>query len=1123
MYPRLVLSAALLVLAPHTLVAAERLDTGDLPEAGVVVEKVTPASTGATAGLEPGDVIRSWSCAASPPAFPQPASGAVRSPYDLLPLEIEESPRRAVALRGKRGEEERVWTLTASAWGVEARPGLPSDLAALYRDGKASVEAGDLAAAERSWRSAAQSARTAGDGRLAGWLLERLARTLAKAGKWPEADAAYQEALADLERESEHPAAAELLRVWGDSFQVRGAWDAALERYRKALELDRMTAPKSLAAARSLGSQGIIAAKRGDHDAAEDLLKQALAIREELAPGTTAVAEGLLYLGMLARRSGDLAASEEYLVRGEQILRRLAPDSLDHGRFLQSLGNLAWDRGDLESAESLFRQAIATYEKTLPEGLHVVGCLTNLANVAVQRGDLATADNLLLHVLALQERTARDELDRSSILTSLGNIAVNRGDLESAGAYFRRALAILEKLAPGGAEIADSLSSLGRMASLQGDFATARTSLRRALELQEKLAPGSIRIANILEHLADVEADHGGGLATAEGLLRQALATVEKAAPESLTSSVVLRDLGEIVARRGRLQEALALERRAVKLQRKLFPEGNNGEEARTLYSLGRVERRMGRSQEGISDLCHAVDILDRQWARLGGTPEAKTSFVAVFADTYQACLEGLIKLGRPVEAFHVLEKGRARSFLELLAERDLRLSDLPPELAAERRRVNAEYDRVQSEFAPLSAGRDDAAIGRLTGELRDLRSRQEEILARIRQESPRAAALHDPAPLDLAGARAALDPGTVLLEYAVGAERSWLFVVQSANVKGSGLSVFPIALGATSLRDQVESFRLVLKNPGSEPVELQALARRLYDLLVRPAEAQIAGAQRILFSPHGPLDTLPFAALVRGGHYLVEWKPIHSVLSATVYAELAKSRPPRRAHGEERLVAFGDPVYRPLTPDAAADPEVREAVRRGLTLRPLPSSGDEVKSIATLYPQAEIYLGRDATEERAKSIGREARLVHFACHGVLDEQFPLNSALVFTQPEKLAEGKDNGLLQAWEIFQSVRLDADLVTLSACDTGLGRETAGEGLVGLTRAFQYAGARSVLASLWGVADRSTAGFMKSFYGYLHSGMSKDEALRAAQIDHIREKAGPSHPFHWAAFQLTGDWQ
>jgi CHAT domain-containing protein len=177
-----------------------------------------------------------------------------------------------------------------------------------------------------------------------------------------------------------------------------------------------------------------------------------------------------------------------------------------------------------------------------------------------------------------------------------------------------------------------------------------------------------------------------------------------------------------------------------------------------------------------------------------------------------------------------------------------------------------------------------------------------------------------------------------------------------------------------------------------------------------------------------------------------------------------ARSRPPRRAPAAERLAAFGAPIYPSLARGVPADPQVREAVRRGLDLRSLPWSGQEVQTIAALYLQALVYLGREATEEKAKSLGPETRLVHFACHGLLDERFPLNSALALTLPEQEAEGQDNGLLQAWEIFESGRLDADLVTLSACDTALGREMGSEGLVGLTRAFQYAGARSVLASL-----------------------------------------------------------
>jgi CHAT domain-containing protein len=158
-------------------------------------------------------------------------------------------------------------------------------------------------------------------------------------------------------------------------------------------------------------------------------------------------------------------------------------------------------------------------------------------------------------------------------------------------------------------------------------------------------------------------------------------------------------------------------------------------------------------------------------------------------------------------------------------------------------------------------------------------------------------------------------------------------------------------------------------------------------------------------------------------------------------------------------------------------------------------------------------------------------RYVHFACHGHLDERMPLNSSLALAIRETPAEGQDNGLLQAWEIFDKVRIDADLVTLSACGTALGREMGGEGLLGLTRAFHYAGARSVLATLWSVSDTSTPLLMERFYAHLEAGMSLDRALQAAQIDFIRGRGGVargvaadlSHPFRWAAFQLSGDWR
>jgi CHAT domain-containing protein len=352
--------------------------------------------------------------------------------------------------------------------------------------------------------------------------------------------------------------------------------------------------------------------------------------------------------------------------------------------------------------------------------------------------------------------------------------------------------------------------------------------------------------------------------------------------------------------------------------------------------------------------------------------------------------------------------------------------------------------------------------------------------------------------------------------------------VIDAAKAAGSdlepGLEVFPLPLGDLSLRQRVGAFRNLLQHAGSDSKALARQARELYDLLLRPADARIAAAARILLSPDGPLHTLPFAALVRDGRFLAEQKPIHTVASATVYAELKKSRRERPSSLRMEIAAFGDPSYPPLSPGqpSAAHPEVRAALGRGLELTPLPATRDEVRGITALYPEARTFLGAEATEGRAKSIGKDARYLHFACHGLLDERFPLNSALALSIPDQPREGQDNGLLQAWEIFESLRLDADLVTLSACDSAMGSEMGGEGLLGLTRAFQYAGARSVLASLWSISDISTAGLMKRFYSHLRAGKTKDEALQAAQAALIRS-SDFSHPYHWAAFQLVGDWK
>jgi CHAT domain-containing protein len=469
-----------------------------------------------------------------------------------------------------------------------------------------------------------------------------------------------------------------------------------------------------------------------------------------------------------------------------------------------------------------------------------------------------------------------------------------------------------------------------------------------------------------------------------------------------------------------------------------------------------------------------------------------------------------------------------------MLAERDILSGDLPADLVRERGQLNAEYDRVQARRSALDPATDSAALQQAAARLLELRAEREQLIQKIRKASARTAAVQYPQPLTLDAVRNTLDAGTVLLSYSVGAERTLLFVVGPGTSTTSFLQVFTVPITAADLRQEVARFRNTIERQLLDPHV--AAGRRLYDLLIAPADKLIAPSERVLIAPDGPLHSLPFAALVRPDDrrqaatpsrtpaYFIAWKPLHVTVSATVYAEL--TRAPRRTSARETVVAFGDPVL-PVSSSTAADeandPGLPALLRRGDALEPLPSSRREVAQIAALYPGSAAYLAGDATEERVKQVAGRARYLHFATHGLLDERFPLDSGLVLTRtPGAADQGVENGLLQAWEIFDHLRLNADLVVLSACETALGAEMGGEGLVGLSRAFQYAGARSVLASLWSVADESTADLMHRFYRHLKAGLSKDVALRRAQMELMSTDAA-AHPFHWAAFTLSGDWK
>lgn len=873
-------------------------------------------------------------------------------------------------------------------------------------------------------------------------------------------------------------------RAWADG----GDLAAAREAYGQAARWAENAGRPALVAAVLEGLARAVW-DGGEFAAAEKSYRTALEHRRQAGAGSLVEAACLNFMGQLAGIQGDFERAQT-AYRGALSLREAqAPDSLWTAVSLIGLGNNSTDPA---AAEEFYSRAAAIAENTVPDGPTMSAALTGLGNVAGERGDLAAAGRLWKRSLDIDEKLNPIGVDVMKSYLSLGGLAWARGDIDAAEDLFSRALELAKAMPYARFDYGTALLQLGTVARSRHRLPEAEDFYRRALAEYEAVARQSLGVAEALLNLGEVVAARGNPV-SAEDLLRRTLAISEDTAAQGGLSARVLSALGYLAAGRGDWETACGFYARALDIQEKLSP--GSTPLAKSLHGMATAMRAQGRQQEAGDLFRRAIDTIEQQRSRLGGSEDIKALFASGYVDLYSDYVQLLVDLRRPREAFDVLERSRARSLLTLMAERDLVIEDeVPPQLERERRSVDAEYERTRTTLDRLSVEKGASEIERLTSRLRELREMQNEISAKIRETSPRLADLRDPRPLDAQGVQANLDPGTAFLAYSVGKEKTLLFVLTAA---GAGVRTIPIPLGAAQLRERIDRWRRLAERT-VPPAEFFREARALYDLLLRPAEPHIRLARRLLISPDGPLHQLPFAALRRGQSYMAEWKPLSLVPSGTLYAQMTRSRE-SGAYATD-FAAFGDPL-------AAG-------------LDRLPATRHEVETIARLFPRSAVHLGEQATEERAKAVGKGVRYVHFASHGLIDAHLPLDSALALSGPAAPGEDRDNGRLHAWEIIERVRLDADLVTLSACRSAVGTELAGEGLIGLTRAFHYAGARSVLASLWSVGDKSTFVLMAGVYRFLKSGLSKDEALRRAQTDAIRRG---HHPVRWAAFQLYGDWR
>jgi CHAT domain-containing protein/Tfp pilus assembly protein PilF len=1059
---------------------------------GVVVEEVAKSSAAEKAGLQEGDVLLGW--------HRGDATGNIESPFDVSSLAIEQGLRGAISLTGARGSEESIWIVEPGSWGLQTRPTLPQTLLLPYLEGRKLAQSGKWTEAAEQWWTAAIHLDDSTPIRVRLWLLSRSADAFVQGHQWQKADEAYQQALQQA-GEAFPAIRVLLLRAWANTYKQRSDWPNAEKYYQQSISEKQKSGPESLIIASILDDLGTVSRLRGDLAKAEEYYRRALEIRQKLTPGSLDVAASLNNFGIVARQRGDLAKAEEYLRQALEMRQKLAPKSLDVAASFNNLGNVVAQRGDIAKAEEYYRQALEIRQKLAPRSLDVAATLDSLGIVARKRGDLAKAGEYYRQAQEIRQKLAPGSLDVASGFGNLGNVAKERGDLAKAEEYYRQALQIRQKLAPGSLDVAISLDSLGNVAEQRGDLAKAEDYHRQALEIEQKLAPGSLDVAASVYDLGNL-AEQRGDLAKAEDYHRQALEIRQKLAPQSEDYADSLAALAEVLRRKEQMGQAAQLYQQA-------------------------------------------LGVLEKQMTIFGGSEETRSGFRSNHLDFYRAYIDFLVRQKQPELAFHVLERSRAQGLLETLAAARVDI----------RKGVNLELVEKERSLRELLTGKSnrriqllndkptEAQAAALDKEIQEILKQYQEVEGQIRQASPGYAALTPPQPLTIKEVQQEfLDKDTVLLEYALGGERSYVFAVTQDSIVA-----FPLPKRADIDASAREVYRLL----ASRDVKDASMAKQALVTLSHQVLEPVAGQlnkKRVLVVSDGALQYIPFAVLPAPQDSSVSLLIEHEVVnlpSASVLAVLRRQLSGRKI-APKTVAILADPVFnrhddrlriankndRSGLPDATEiswQSELdKSAMEVGLAHgNPFPRlvfSRREAHAIYSAARQGDATKSLDFDASKGAAMNsqlQDYRIVHYATHGLLNNEHPELSGLVFSLVDRQGKPQD-GFLRLIDIY-NLELNADLVVLSACQTALGKQIAEEGLVGLTRGFMYAGAPRVMASLWKVDDEATAELMKKFYeGMLKNGQTPAQALRSSQVWMSQQKRW-KEPYYWAGFILQGEWK
>ncbi|HEY7405170.1 MAG TPA: CHAT domain-containing tetratricopeptide repeat protein [Candidatus Angelobacter sp.] len=962
-------------------------------------------------------------------------------------------------------------------------------------------------------------------------ILTLLGRIADGKNDYPHAAALYQRALAINEKGlgKDDLGVADVLDAEARSFTATAQYPDAEEAGKRALKIrEAKLGPNDFLVAQSLDTLANLYGERSEFTEAEGVASRAFEITTHLyGPDDvrTADAEGML--GRIVIRQSNFSRGEELLTHASKIkLAAGGENSLIYAESLAELSYVYVFKRDNIRAEQLSSQAQALEEKLLgPNNLKVAVMLHNRGLIAYRRHDYNTAEKFYQLSLAIKEKALGPVHPWLGItLNNLGLLYWRKEEIPKAAEYFRRAEVIFEKFdGPESIPVAGALANLGIMAKHMGDYKTAEVDYQRSLVIEEKaFGPNNLSLEVTVESLGILHSDHGDYAKAEPFLLRALQITKDSRGPEHPEVGRILRNLSKLYSASGNPARARECWQESAAIEEKDLPLN---------LAIGSERQKLDYFDPYLTTLDTVISF------QLRLDPESNES--------------------RELAATMVLQrKGR---ILDAMADN----------LEALRNRSNAQdgalldqLKGVTSKLANLVLnGPGKASLADHLQQVKLLTEQRDFLENEIGNRS--AGYYQSSAPVTLNAVKAALPAGASLVEYAVykpydpkqplesttdfGAPRYAAYIITGSEVRATDLG------DAKTIDTTIATLRRALRNPESR--NMKEAARAVDEKIMRPVRALTGSSRHLLIAPDGQLDLIPFEALVdEHGRYLVE-QYLFTYLSTG--RDLLRMLTPRPSKGGVMVVAdpdFGGPgaPERNGTGSSKVQPVTR-SISRGndsdVYFAPLDGTKLEAQAIQSLFPKAHVLSGTQAT--KAALLKLEApSILHIATHGFFLEDRPTESGKSDSTPSGDARGAgspndddpdnpllraglalsganlkrrggDSGILTALEAANLNLWGTKLVTLSACDTGIGEVRVGEGVYGLRRAFVLSGAESLVMSLWPVSDYVTRQMITTYYTGLKNGRGRGEALRDAELSMMKSK-GREHPFYWASFIESGDW-